>query len=83
MNVKLLVGIPIIMVVIFVLSESPEYWWVLLAIPAVFLKRQMRSIMNSSGKSVYDPSIEKMYASAPDEEEISVVVGDRDESKPQ
>lgn len=81
MNVKLLLGIPIIMVVIFILAESPEYWWVLIAIPAVFLKKQMRSIMNSSGKSVYDPSLEKMYASAPDEDEVSISVGDRDEPK--
>jgi hypothetical protein len=61
MNYKLLIGIPVTLVAIFILLESPEYWWLLLGIPLMFIKKQMRSIQNSAGESMYDEEYQRIF----------------------
>jgi hypothetical protein len=68
MNYKLLIGIPVSIVAIFILLESPEYWWLLLAIPLLFIKKQMRSIQNSAGNSIYDEEYQRMFDNPPEDD---------------
>ena len=81
MNYKLIIGIPVAMVAVFILLESPEYWWLLLAIPVFFIKKQMRSIQNSAGSSMYDEEYQRIFESPPADDNPVTTMLDTDEIK--
>ena len=82
MNYKLLVGIPVAMLTVGILLKSPEYWWLLLAIPLAFLKKKMNSIKNSAGNSIYDEEYERIFASPPtDDNRITTVIETNNDRK--
>jgi hypothetical protein len=81
MNYKLLIGIPVTMLTVFILLESPEYWWLLLAIPLLFIKKQMRSIQNSAGNSMYDEEYQRIFDNPPADDNLITTTLDADNSK--
>jgi 1,4-dihydroxy-2-naphthoate octaprenyltransferase len=82
MNYKLLIGIPVTIVAVFILLESPEYWWLLLAIPLLFIKKQMRSIQNSAGNSMYDEEYQRIFDNPPaDDNPVTTTLETDDSNK--
>jgi hypothetical protein len=81
MNYKLFIGIPVTMLAVFILLDSPEYWWLLLVIPLLFIKKQMRSIQNSAGNSMYDEEYQRIFESPPTDDNPITTTLDTDDSQ--
>jgi hypothetical protein len=81
MNYKILIGIPASIVAVFILLESPEYGWLLLVIPLLFVKRQMRSIQNSAGNSMYDEKYQRSFDNPPADDHPATLTLETDDSR--
>ena len=73
-KIKLVVGIPVIMIAIAIILEYPKLWWLLFAIPLGLMRRKWRSMLNSSNDSIYDPEFERMLSSPPPEKEAIALI---------